>query len=100
MLLSSKTPLSAGARVRVKSPGLVPEWSEWDACQRTSNHVKRRLQEAFFKGDKKIYAEIVYIANESLRERLRNQNRVKVMLRDPAGSSVVILADPDNLVSA
>jgi hypothetical protein len=99
MLGSIRTSLGAGTRVRVRQPGPVPEWSVWDPCQRTSTHVKRRLQQAFFKGDRKIQAEVVYIASESLRERLRSANRVKVELRDSAGSSVTVLADAGNLVS-
>lgn len=100
MLSSKKISLSAGTRVRVKETGSVPEWSNWDPCQRSSTSVKRRMQTAFFKGDKRIQGEIVYIASESLRERLRRDNRVKVQLRDAAGVQIVIVADPENLIAA
>ena len=99
MLSKTNVSLPAGARVRVKKPGSVPEWSEWDPCQRTSTPVKRRLQQLFFLGDKRIQAEVLYISSEGLRERLRNQGRVRVELRDPAGCSIVILADAENLNS-
>ncbi len=100
MLGKPRVSLAAGARVKVKSPGPVPEWSVWDACQRTSTHVKKRLQQAFFAGDKRIQAEVQYIGSESLRDRLRNEGRVRVELRDSAGASIIILADSGNLVSA
>lgn len=100
MLGRPKVSLAAGTRVKVKQPGLVPEWSVWDPCQRTSNAVKKRLQTMFFRGDRRVSAEIVYIASESVRQRLRAQGRIKVELRDVAGSSVVILADANNLRSA
>lgn len=96
----STVSLAAGTRVRVKSPGPVPEWSVWDPCQRTSNHVKRRIQDQFFKGDRRVQAEVVYIGNESLRDKLRKQERVKIELRDPAGVMVTILADAKNLIAA
>ncbi len=100
MLGKPRANLAAGARVRVKSPGPVPEWSVWDPCQRTSTHVKKRLQQAFFSGDKRIQAEIQYVGSESLRDRLRNEGRVRIELRDSAGSSIIILADSQNLMSA
>jgi hypothetical protein len=90
--------LSAGTRVKVTAAGPVPAWSTWDDDkQRTSTPVKKRLQELFFKGDKRILAEIIYIANESERLRLRDENRVKVQLRDSAGACIVITADSENL---
>jgi hypothetical protein len=97
MLLATQAALPAGGRVRVKAPTSVPEWSVWDPCQRTSTSTKRRLQELFFRGDKRIQGEVVYITSESLRKRLRNQGRTKVELRDSAGASIVIVADAKNL---
>lgn len=98
MMGSPMRSLSAGSKVTVTTPGPVPTWSEWDDDnQRTSTPVKRRLQEMFFKRDKKILAEVVYIASESERESLKRKNRVKVSLRDPAGSRITITADPENL---
>ncbi len=91
--------LSAGSRVRVRKPGPVPEWSKWDDDgQRTSTPVKKRLQQLFFRGDKRVQAEIVYIGNESVRDRLKSKNQVKIELRDPAGASIVIIADAMNLI--
>ena len=100
MLRSAKANFSAGTRVRLKSPGPVPEWSVWDPCQRTSTSVKRRLQQLFFKGDNRVQAEVAYIANESARDRLRSQGRIKVELRDAAGSTVTVLADADSIAPA
>jgi hypothetical protein len=62
--------------------------------------VKRRIQDQFFKGDRRVQAEVVYIGNESLRDKLRKQERVKIELRDPAGVMVTILADAKNLIAA
>ncbi len=92
---------AAGTKVRVSEPGEIPEWSEWDDDHgRTSGSVKRRLQQMFFRGDKKITAEVVYIAKESEREGLQRKGRVKVRLRDPSGSALVITADPSKLAVA
>ncbi len=91
--------VAAGARVKVKAPGSVPEWSTWDDDhQRTSTSVKKRLQEMFFKGDKRIVGTVVYITSEAVRDRLKAKNQVKVELRDSAGASIIILADAANLV--
>lgn len=92
---------AAGSRVKVKRPGTVPEWSTWDDDgHRTSTSVKRRLQQLFFRGDTRISASIVYIASESLRDRLKTKQQVKVEVRDAAGASVVLLADATNLAVA
>lgn len=101
MLASAGKFLSAGTRVKVRGGGPVPSWSTWDDDhQRTSTPVKKRLQKMFFGGDRKIQAEVVFIANESERDRLRSQGRVKVQLRDAAGSSIVVTAGSEDLVQA
>lgn len=93
--------ISAGTRVRVREAGGVPAWSVWDDDnQRTSVPVKKRLQKLFFSGDRRVGAEVVYISNEAMRDKLRNLGRVKVQLRDPAGSMIVITAPIDNLAVA
>lgn len=93
--------VSAGTRVRVKTPGPVPQWSEWDDDhQRTSAQVKKRLQKLFFAGDRRVGAEVVYIPNEAVREKLRQLGRVKVQIRDQAGSMIVITAPLENLAVA
>ncbi len=87
--------------MKVRRPGAIPEWSTWDDDrQRTSNAVKKRLQHLFFRGDRRIQASVVYVASEALRAQLKAKKQVKVQLRDPAGASVVILADADNLITA
>lgn len=96
-MMQSKS-LAAGAKVRIKEPGPVPQWSEWDEDgQRTSGPVKKRLQRMFFQGDKRIHAEVLYVPNETERDKLRNLGRCKVQIRDSAGSSIVITADATNL---
>lgn len=98
MIATAGKHLPAGTRVRVSQPGPVPSWSAWDDDgQRTSSSVKRRLQRLFFAGDRKIHAEVVFIPNESERGRLRSLGRVKVQVRDPAGSSIVVTADASGL---
>lgn len=90
--------IAAGTRVKVISPGTVPVWSTWeDDAHRTSNSVKKRLQQLFFKGDRRIEARVHYVASETDRERLRRKEQVKVEIRDAAGSTIVITADPGNL---
>lgn len=94
-----KKHFTAGTKVRVLSPtNSVPHWSTWDDDrQRTSTPVKRKLQSMFFAGDKRVHAAIVYISSESEREALKRKNMVKVELKDPAGSRIVITADMGNL---
>ncbi len=93
--------LASGTKVRVAEPTQVPEWSTWDDDHgRTSGLVKKRLQGLFFKGDRKLTAEIVYIAKESEREKLRRKGQCKVRIRDASGCTLVITADPAKLVKA
>jgi uncharacterized NAD(P)/FAD-binding protein YdhS len=90
--------LAAGTRVEIAEPGPVPHWSTWDDDkQRTSTPVKKRLQQMFFKGDRRIRAEIVYISSESERERMKTRGLVKLQIKDPAGSLIVITAGASQL---
>lgn len=90
-----------GAKVRIKSPTSVPDWCEWDDdAGRSSTSVKKQLQKKFFDKNTKLSAEVMYIAKESEREALRKKKRIKIRLRDPSGSSIIITADPNDLESA
>ena len=98
MAFDVKKFLAVGAKVRVDSAIEVPSWSQWDDDKgRTSGNVKKRMQALFFKGDKKITGEVVYVGKESERESLRRQGRVKIRLRDPSGTAWTITADPAKL---
>jgi hypothetical protein len=98
--MESKT-FAAGTKVRVCESMDVPEWSEWDDDKgRTSGGVKKRLCQLFFRGDKKISGEIVYIAKESEREALKRKGQVKVRIKDQTGSMITITADPSKLVQS
>ena len=67
----------SGTKVRVAKPMAVPQWSTWDDDKgRVSTPVKRRLQTLFFKGDKRLSAEVMYVANETEREKLRRLGRI------------------------
>src|SRR5262245_22219 len=91
--------MAAGTKVRMGEPGEVPEWSKWDDDGgRISSSVKKRLQQMFFRGDRKISAEIVYIASEEDRERLRRKGQTKVRVRDQSGCAITFTADPSKLV--
>ena len=93
--------MAAGSRVRVTEPMDVPEWSTWDDDKgRTSGSVKRRLQASFFRGDRKISAEVVYISKESEREKLRRKGQIKLRLREASGTMLSITADPSRLVKS
>lgn len=93
--------IAAGTRVKVRKPGDVPDWSAWDDDgQRVSSSVKRRLQQLFFRGDRRVSGTVVYIIKESEREKLRRNGWLKIEVRDSAGSSVVLTADPENLNAA
>ncbi|GAB4525867.1 MAG: hypothetical protein Kow00133_14580 [Amphiplicatus sp.] len=101
MAFTATRNLAAGTKVKVAVPGDVPEYSTWDDDGgRISGNLKKRLQGLFFAGNPKIHAEIMYVSRESERARLRRKGLVKVRLRDPAGCSLTITADPNNLVTA
>jgi len=90
---------AAGTRVKVVAPMEIPEWSRWeDDRGRVSTPVKKRLQSAFFKGDRKVNAEVLYISKEGEREHLRRQGRIKIRARDASGSAVVFVAEAGALV--
>ncbi len=99
---NAKAPhLPAGTRVRVITPGDPPPWSEWDDDGgRTGGSVKKRMQQMFFRGDRKISAEVVFIGSEAERDELRRKGRVKVRLREAAGTIITITADAHNLKKA
>jgi len=91
----------AGTKVRMSKPMEVPQWSIWDDDKgRVSTPVKRRLQTMFFKGDKRVSAEVMYIANETEREKLRRLGRVKIRVRDLSGASVIITAENAKLAKS
>lgn len=97
-MVSGVKHVSAGTRVKIHSPMAVPSESTWDDDnQRTSNSVKKRLQQLFFKGDRRVQAEVVYVASETVRARLKRNSLVKIQVRDPAGSCIVITAPTAHL---
>lgn len=90
--------ISPGTKVIVITPGDPPEWSEWeDDGGRISGPVKKRLQQMFFRGDKRVTAEIVYVSSESERDELKRKGRVKVRVKEAAGSMLVVTADATNI---
>jgi hypothetical protein len=99
-MLSAKKRLPAGTRVKVIEPMSVPAESTWETCQRTSTSVKKRLQQMFFNGDKRISGQIVFVSSETEKVRLARHALVKVELRDAAGSMIVITAPSDRLRAA
>lgn len=91
----------SGTKVRMAQPMSVPQWSTWDDDKgRVSTPVKKRLQTMFFKGDKKVTAEVMYIAKETERDKLRRLGRVKIRIRDLSGASVVITAENNTLAKS
>ena len=101
MAFNESKNLAVGTKVKVIEPMEVPEWSTWDDDKgRTSGSVKKRLLSKFFQGDKKINAEIIYIAKESERDKLRRMGQIKVRIRGPGGTALIITADPAKLVRA
>ena len=87
--------MSVGQKVRVKDPVDPPDGIEWDDdAGRTSGLLKKRLIASFFKQDKRITAEVVYIAKESEREKLRRRGLVKIRLRHQSGSMLTICVEP------
>jgi len=95
MSFNTQKYLGEGTRVRVTQPMDVPGSSIWDEDGgRVSTRVKKMLQQRFFRGDRHLSAEVMYVARESEREQLRRKRLVKLRLRDPAGSTLVLTADP------
>lgn len=98
MSLSMNKYMAVGTKVKVAEPMDVPDWSKWeDDKGRTSGPVKKRLQAQFFQGKRNVVGEIVYVAKESERDKLRRDGRVKVRIRDQAGTYLTITADPATL---
>ena len=62
--------------------------------------MKKRLQQLFFKGDRRVSGMVVYITRESERDKLRKHGWVKVEVRDPAGCSVIFTAAAEDLRAA
>lgn len=88
----------SGTKVRTIMSMEVPQWSTWDDDRgRVSTPIKRRLQSMFFKGDNRVSAEVMYVANETEREKLRRLGRVKVRIRDLSGASVIVTAENSKL---
>jgi len=99
MSFDMKKFMAVGTKVRVNEPMDVPEYSNWDDDHgRTSASLKKRLQGMFFRGDRKLAAEIVYVSKESERERLRRKGLVKIRVKDQAGCMLTITADPKTLM--
>lgn len=96
-----KKALTVGTKVHVVAPMGTPDNVQWDDDGgRTSGLLKKRLIESFFKKDKRIVGEVVYIAKESERENLRRRGLLKIRLRHQSGSMLVVTIDPKNLTAA
>ncbi len=90
--------LTVGSKVFVAQPMNPPEGVTWDDdAGRTSGQLKKRLIESFFKQDKRITAEVVYIGKESEREALRRKGLIKIRVKDQAGCILTLTADPNTL---
>ena len=101
MSFNKSKSFSAGSKVRVVEAMDVPEWSKWDDDKgRISGSVKKRLQQQFFRGDHKLSCEVVYIASEEERERLRRKGQIKVRVKDQSGCAITLTADPAKLISS
>lgn len=93
--------LASGTAVRVRNAIPVPHWCECDDDRgRTSGPVKKRLQEMFFRGDRKVRAEIAWVTSESERDELARKGRVKVKVRESSGTTLTFTAPTDNLDKA
>lgn len=90
--------LGEGTEARVTEPMDVPEDSVWDDDGgRTSTRVKKSLQARFFRGDRHLSAEVVYVAKDSERKRLRRKGLIKLCVHDAARSILVLTVDPAKL---
>jgi hypothetical protein len=96
-----KQVFSGGSKVKLVAPMEVPTWCECDDDRgRVSNHVKQMIRERFFKADGKLTAEVVHVASETEREKLRKLGRTKVRVRMPSGDTITITVELDKLTKA
>jgi hypothetical protein len=92
---------SVGSKVKLIASMTVPAWCEFDDDRgRVSRHAKQVIRDRFFKGDTKLAAEIVHVANETERDKLRRAGRGKVRVRLPSGDTIVITVELDKLTNA
>jgi hypothetical protein len=90
-----------GSKVKINQATTAPDWSKWDDDRgRTCTSVKKQLRDKFYHGEEKLSVEVIYVAKESERERLRKQGRTKVRLRDPAGASIILEVDAACLIKS
>jgi hypothetical protein len=93
--------LSSGTQVRVIRPGPVPLGMEADDDRgRLGVQVKKRMMEQFFKGDKKLKAEIAWVTSESEREGLRRKGLTKIKVKEASGNTLIFTAPMNNLEKA
>jgi hypothetical protein len=96
-----KEVFSGGSKVKLIAPMAVPVWCEWDDDRgRVSSHVKQVIRERFFKADTKLTAEVVHVASETEREKLRKLGRTKIRVRMPSGDTITITVELDKLKKA
>lgn len=96
-----KQELAVGSRVKLVAPMDVPAWCEYDDDRgRVSKHAKDVIRERFFKCDPKLTSEIIHVANETERTRLRRAGRTKVRVRLPSGDTIIITVELEKLTKA
>ena len=96
-----KQGFSVGSKVKIIAPMDPPSWCEFDDDRgRVSTHAKHMIRDRFFKCDPKANGEIVHIANETEREKLRRAGRTKVRVRLPSGDTIIITVEIDKLTHA
>lgn len=96
-----KQVLNVGSKVKLAAAIPVPPWCEYDDDRgRVSNHVKNVIRDRFFKADPKLTAEIVHVARETEREKLRKAGRTKVRVRLPSGDTITITVELSMLTKA
>ncbi len=93
--------LTVGSRVKISAVMSAPQWCEWDDDRgRASTSTKNKLRQKFFNGDKRLTAEVAFVARESERDKLRKSGRTKVRVREPSGSVIVIPVELATLTRA
>lgn len=96
-----KQMLSVGSKVRMIAPIPVPNWCDFDDDRgRVAKHVKNVIRDKFFNADPKLSAEIVHVARETEREKLRKEGKAKVRVRMPSGDTIVITVELNMLTRA
>ena len=92
-----KTVLSTSTKVQVANPGSPPNNLEWVRDIHINPRTRKQLIEGFWKRKRGVSGQVAYVANESDRERLRKEGKLRILIRDPSSQTITVIV-PENLL--